>query len=144
MLQESVQHNLENMAQRPWPPTVESFSAKERHYPKLLESFFKELLSNKTSHTMSERVGRLTYSFCQDIVHAMSKGKFRTPKHISLGLGRHSLTGQKLPITVLARFGHSITYDTVNEIETAQAELVEHFRSSSLSLPLHHLHRPPR
>ena len=71
MLQESVQHHLENVAQLPWPPTVESFSARERHYPELLESFCKELLSNKISHTTSERVGRLTDSFCQDIVHAV-------------------------------------------------------------------------
>ena len=136
ILQESVQNFLEKVAPLPWPPTVESLAARDRNYPELLESFFKELLSHKTSYRTSERVDRLTDSFCQDVVHAVSKGKFLTPKHASLGLGLHSLTGQKLPITVLARFGHSITYNTVNEIETAQAELVEHFQSMSLNLPL--------
>lgn len=46
------------------------------------------------------------------------------------------MTGQKLPITILARLGHCITYDAINEIETAQAELVEHFQSMALNLPL--------
>ena len=99
--------------------------------------FFKELLSFKGSHHVTaERVHRLTDSFCQDVIHAVSKGKFLTPKHASLGLGLHSMTGQKLPITILARLGHCITYDAINEIETAQAELVEHFQSMGLNLPL--------
>ena len=81
-------------------------------------------------------MNRLTDSFSQDVVHAVSKGKFLTPKHTSVGLGLHSMTGQKLPIAILARLGHSITYDAINEIETAQAELVEQFQLKDLNLPL--------
>ena len=58
------------------------------------------------------------------------------PKHTSVGLGLHSMTGQKLPIAILARLGHSITYDAINETETAQAELVEQFQLKDLNLPL--------
>jgi hypothetical protein len=35
---------------------------------------------------------------CQDIIHAVSKGKFLTLKHASLVLGLHRVSGQKLPI----------------------------------------------
>ena len=99
--------------------------------------FLTTLLSPKGDHAeISERVERLVDSFGQDLMHAVSKGSFLTPKHASVGLGLHSLTGQKLPIIILSRLGHSITYDAVNEIETAQAELVEQFQSSSLHLPL--------
>ena len=136
-LQESVLKFLEDVDPLPWPPTVESLASRERQYPELLELLFKELLSPKGSHHLTaERVDRLIDSFSQDIMHAVSKGKYLTAKHASLGLGLHSMTGQKLPITILARLGHSITYDTVNEIETAQAELVEHFQSMALNLPL--------
>lgn len=136
-LQESVLSFLEEADPLPWPPTVESLVSRERQYPELLQLFFKELLSFKGSHHVTaERVDRLTDSFCQDVIHAVSKGKFLTPKHASLGLGLHSMTGQKLPITILARLGHCITYDAINEIETAQAELVEHFQSMGLNLPL--------
>lgn len=59
-----------------------------------------------------------------------------TLKHATMGLGLHSLTGQKLPLVVLSRLGHSINYDRICEIETAQAELAQHFQSMSLNLPL--------
>ena len=132
-LQESVFAFLKEADPLLWPPTVESLVSREGQYPGPI----KELLSPKGSHHVTaERVDRLTDLFCQDIIHAVSKGKFLTPKHASLGLGLHSMSGQKLPITILARLGHSITYDAVNEIETAQAELVEHFQSMCLNLPL--------
>ena len=126
----------ENAQNIPWPPKVESLGSIGRQFPSILESFFKALLSPKDSHNViGAKVERLVDSFSQDIMHAVSRVKFLTPKHAAVGLGLHSLTGQKLPITILARLGHSISYDTVNEIETAQAELVEHFHSSGLSLP---------
>ena len=61
-------------------------------------------------------------SFGQDLMFVVSNGKFITPKYAAVGLGLHSLTGQKQPIKVLSHLGYSIMYDTVNEIETAQAE----------------------
>ena len=134
---ESVVKFIEESNPLPWPPTVESLAKRDLQYPELLRLFFKELLSPKESHRVtSERVNRLTDSFSQHVVHTVSKGKFLTPKHTSVGLGLHSMTGQKLPIAILARLGHSITYDAINEIETAQAELVEQFQLKDLSLPL--------
>ena len=137
LVRESVVKFIEESDPLPWPPTVESLAKRDLQYPELLRLFLKELLSPKESHHVtSERVNRLTDSFSQDVVHAVSKGKFLTPKHTSVGLGLHSMTGQKLPIAILARLGHSITYDAINEIETAQAELVEQFQLKDLNLPL--------
>ena len=65
-----------------------------------------------------------------------SEGKFRRPKHISLGLGLDSLCGQKLPIMIFAKLGHSISYDTVSETETVHAELVLYLQSVDLGLSL--------
>ena len=69
-------------------------------------------------------------------MYAVSKGEFLTLKHASVGLGLHSLTGQKLPLQVLSRLGHSMIYDQICEVETAQAELVQHLISLSLPLPI--------
>ncbi len=135
ILRESVLNHVEEAVPLPWPQTVESLALRDKQYPEHLDLFFKKLLSDKDTHH-SERVDRLTDSFCQDIVYAVSKGQFLAPKHASLGHGLHSLTGQKCSITMLAKLGQSITYDTVNQIETAQAELVEHFQSMSLNLSL--------
>ena len=62
-------------------------------------------------------------------------GKFISAKHASIGLGLHSITGMKIPITIMERLRHSIMYDQVNQIETAQAELVQCFQSLNLNLP---------
>ena len=69
-------------------------------------------------------------------MYALSNGTFLTIKHASLGLGLHSATGQKLPITLLHRIAHCISYNQVNLIETAQAELVQKYYDLSLSLLL--------
>ena len=69
-------------------------------------------------------------------MYAVSKGEFLTLKYASVGLGLHSLTGQKLPFQVLSRLGHCMTYDQICEVETAQAELVQHLKSLSLPLPI--------
>ena len=59
-----------------------------------------------------------------------------TLKHASVVLGLHSLTRQKLPLQVLSRLGHCMTYYQICEVETAQAELVQHLKSLSLPLPI--------
>ena len=49
---------------------------------------------------------------------------------------KNNMTGKKLPIVILSHFGQSITYHAVTEIETAHAELAEHFTNEGLSLTL--------
>ena len=110
----------------PWLPTVESLKARLASTPKLLLHFFKVLLT-ESHHTTSESIS---------LLFAITKGKFLTLRHTCIGLGLHNMTGKKLPIVILSHFGQSITYHAVREIETAHAELAEHFTNEGLSLPL--------
>ena len=73
---------------------------------------------------------------CLIDLKAVSKGEFLTLKDASVGFGLHSLTRQKLPLQVLSRLGHSTTYNQICEVETAQAELVQHVKSLPLPLPI--------
>ena len=57
-------------------------------------------------------------------------------KQCALGLEIHSMTGQKPPIVILSKLGYSISYEKALEIETAQAEVAEQFRSNSSVLPI--------
>ena len=57
-------------------------------------------------------------------------------KHTPIGLGLHSMTGQKLPIPFLSGHGNSISYDMVNQIDTAQAEVAKIYGSSSVTQPV--------
>ena len=91
-----------------WPPTVESCQSKERQPPSLLTLFFKKLLTSENYHQAGEHLERLIMSLSEDVINALSRGDFLTLKHTALGLGLHSLTGQKLPIKILSRLGHCI------------------------------------
>ena len=75
-------------------------------------------------------------SFSNNIVHGVSKGKHLTIKHALLSVGLHNLTGQKKPIQFLAKLGNSASYETVQRIEAAQAELVQIMRNNRYPLPL--------
>ena len=112
----------------------------EKRRPKcfrFLKLYYENLLSPASvHHGTSLTAERLIDSFTQDIMYAVSKREFLTLKHASVGLGLHSLTGQKLPLQVLSRLGHCMTYDQICEVETAQAELVQHLKSLSLPLPI--------
>ena len=92
---------------------------------------------HSTDHRPGEEVKRYVDSFSQDIVHVISKGDFLTAKHVSLGCGLHiSIRGMKKPINMLSKLGHFCNYNTVQEIETAQAELFQQLIVLQYPLPL--------
>ena len=66
----------------------------------------------------------------------MLDGDFFTVNYVSLGCGLHSITGLKKPISILAKYEHSGNYNTIQEIETAQAELAQKLISLQYPLPL--------
>ena len=120
----------------PWPPTAESLLSNHRKPPDSLKQFLTVLL-HSTDHSPGEKkVKRYLDSFSQDIVHAISKEDFLTAKHVLLGCGLHSITGMKKPTNILSKFGHSCNYNTVQEIETAQAELAQQLIALQNPLPL--------
>ena len=107
----------------PWPPTVESLKTRLASTPKLLLHFFKVLLT-ESHHTISESISLLAESFVQDLLFAITKGKFLTLKHTCIGLGLHNMTGKKLPIVILSHFGQSITYHAVIETEKLKQHML--------------------
>eukprot|EP00112_Aurelia_sp_Birch-Aquarium-sp1_P007111 Seg1776.3 transcript_id=Seg1776.3/GoldUCD/mRNA.D3Y31 product="hypothetical protein" protein_id=Seg1776.3/GoldUCD/D3Y31 len=136
ILRKDILNMIENAPELSWPPTVEDLNSEERLPPETVKEFLLNLLHCNTHHVPGEEVKRYVSSFAQDIVHAVSRGKFMTAKHTLIGTALHNLSGQKLPIKVLARYGNSCNYETVQRIETAQAELVQHMRSRNYPLPL--------
>ncbi|XP_078353866.1 uncharacterized protein LOC144638547 [Oculina patagonica] len=71
---------------------------------------------------ISPEVHRLALSLSQDVIHSVSRGRIKTPKHIVLPMTVKSLTGNVELITILNRFGHGLSYSQVEEVETALAE----------------------
>ena len=53
---------------------------------------------------------RLIKSYASDFIHEVSDGEVLTPKQLLLGLGLHSITGQKKTVQIANRLGHSMNY----------------------------------
>ena len=69
----------------------------------------------------SPQLHRQILSVGQDILHIMSRGIVKTPKHVGLAVTVRHMTGSKLLVTILNRYGHCCSYDGLERIETALA-----------------------
>ena len=121
-LREDILEYAANLKETPWPPSKESLRCAERDLPSTLESFFSTVLKSK-EHSLAEPFKRFVHSYSSDLVHGVTRGKVITLKHFLIGIGLHNLTGLKAPIKILSNLGHSINYNLVCEVETAEAEL---------------------
>ena len=83
-----------------------------------------------------ESTSRLIQSYSSDLVYGVTRGKVITAKHFLLGLGFHNITGQKKPVEINQRLGHSINYKFVCEIETALAEAAQVLANENGALPV--------
>ena len=81
--------------------------------------FFLKNLLKHSKHKVSAKKVRLIESYASDFLHGVRNCDVLTPKLFLLGLGLQSITGQKKPVQIANRLRHSMTYDKVTEIETA-------------------------
>lgn len=112
-----------------------------------LVEFLQTLLtgSSKVGNNPSQRVQRLTASFSQDLVYAVTCGKVKPTKHIVLPFAVKSLTGNVELIKILNRLGHGVSYSQLEEIDTAfafrskqQVEMPSHYNKTSSLVCLQH------
>ena len=103
ILREAVKKTIDESEALPWSPTIESLKKDDRNAPDTLKLFYENLLSPASVHHGTSLTADKFFS--QDIMYAISKGEFLTLKHVSVGLGLHSLTGQKLPLQVFHGWG---------------------------------------
>ena len=89
-----------------------------------------------TQRNYSPNVSRLVESFSYDLIHGVSKGNVITAKHFLLGLGLHSLSGQKKVVQLTNRLGNCMSYDRVLDIETAQAQKAQQLANEASYIPL--------
>ena len=94
------------------------------------------LLIDDSHHSIGSAKSYVVRSIAVDIIYNVSNGGFLTVKQCALVLEINSMTGQKRPIVILSKLGHSISHEKVLEIETAQEEVAERFRSNSNVRPI--------
>lgn len=112
----------------PWPPSSEDLECESAIVPDLFYNMMAWILSSQSEYSvtrvsnLSPEVHRLVLSLSQDLIHSVSRGRIKTPKHVVLPMTVKSLTGSVELITILNRFGHGLSYSQVEEVETALAE----------------------
>ena len=124
LLREDVLEYASKFEETEWPPTTAALKSRMDIIPESVLQFTESLLKNP-GYASSEKVQRLVTSFSSDINYGITQGKVLTLKHLLLGLGLHNLIDQKLPIRILSRLRHIVSYDTMTSIETAQAEVIQ-------------------
>ena len=91
----------------------------------MFKTTFNSRLLTGSDQKQYETTSQLIRSYSSDLVYGVTCGKVITAKHFLLGLGLHNITGQKKPVEINHRLGHSIDYKFVCEIETALAEAAQ-------------------
>lgn len=111
-----------------WPPVAEDLDDGASVVPDLVYNMLCWILSSDCEYSESRiedvpnQIHRLALSVSQDLVHCVTRGRIKTPKHVALPLTVKSLTGNAEVITLLNRFGHGLSYTQILELETALAE----------------------
>ena len=91
----------------------------ECQIPNDLFGFISDLVCGPDTRRQNSSEDILTIkSICSDLIFVINKGKIRPSKHLTLGLTVKSLTNSKKLLTILNRYGHTISYNTAEEIET--------------------------
>lgn len=112
-----------------WPPSPDDLDSGSAMIPDLVYNMMAWILlpqsefSKEIAVKLPPDVHHLVVSLCQDLIHCVSHGRVKTPKHVVLPMTVKSLTGNVELITILNRFGHSLSYSQVEELETALADI---------------------
>ncbi len=107
----------------PTPTSVHTLKETSPPIPELTLLFFRTLIGGLQpelglNNTSRDSIERKALASASDAVFNCTRGTVRPWKHQSLGLGLGTLTGSKVVLTILNRFGHSISYDEVKRLET--------------------------
>ncbi|CAH1099064.1 unnamed protein product [Psylliodes chrysocephalus] len=91
----------------------------EGDIPKQLYNFIRNLIEGpdmicKDPDCKSVKV----VSLCSDIIYAITNGRTKPSKHLTLGLEMKLLTNSRKVITILNRYGYTVGYNLVEELET--------------------------
>lgn len=85
--------------------------------------------------SVSSDVQQQILSISQDIIYSGKKGRYRTVKSLGLAVAIRNLTGNKEVLTILNRFGHTVSYDTVQDYEKALVRKYHGEQLNSITLP---------
>lgn len=124
-----------------WPPKDDDLkpSRTNDYIPHLLDVFLTVLISGKSldsESSITERTIRLKESFAQDIVFSVTNGVVKTPKSVLFPSVVKALCNNTEIVKLINKYGHGVSYDLVEEIETEYAlEVINEQRENRVVIP---------
>lgn len=109
----------------PWPPSAAQLMDQSCTMPQSVMNFMYRVICGKPLTEASTKTNRLAKSLTEDICCTVTRGMWKLPKQILLGVSLHHLTGRADIMTILNRFGHCSSYPMILELETAVANQVQ-------------------
>lgn len=99
--------------------TADDIIRGECDIPQKLFDFMQNLIQGpNVTDENSDKLKVKRTSLCSDIIYAVTKGRCKPAKNLTLGLAIKSLTNSRQVITMLNRHGHTISYNLAEELET--------------------------
>ncbi|GFV55520.1 uncharacterized protein TNCV_2020461 [Trichonephila clavipes] len=87
--------------------------------PPMISDFFSSILGGYTRKRRNcDSFKRHVSSLSQDIIYMTHNGNVKTSKHICLGMTLKSLTSSRKVIDIINHYGHCISYNAIEELET--------------------------
>ena len=118
-----------------WPPGQNQLLQENFQTPELTKLLLTLILSEKGKCT--KRISHLVHSIVQDLTYNSSMGRKTTKKHIELVLCIRRIAGFVDAVRWLNCFGHSISYDEINALETKLAEKQVNNQTNTSLVPTH-------
>ena len=94
----------------------------EMKTPDLLLHFFQVLYGGLNQSNYSPKLKHHALSSCHDAIFISQHGKVKPVKQIVLGMTVKFMTGSRKLVDLLNRYGHIVSYHTIEEIETSLGE----------------------
>ena len=124
-----------------WPPKEDDLKPSRitDYIPRLLDVFLTVLITGKSLDSESsstERTIRLKESFAQDIVFSATNGVVKTPKSVLFPSVVKALCSNTEIVKLINKYGHGVSYDLVEEIETEYAlKVINEQRENRVVIP---------
>ena len=124
-----------------WPPTEQDLKAERvsSYIPDILDTFYTVLISGQSvegEKSKTEKTLRLKNSFAQDVVFAVTNGTIKTPKSVLFPSVVKALCNNTEIVKIINKFGHGVSYDLVEEIDTECAlDIINEQKESRVVIP---------
>jgi len=110
-LRRHIQTGYSTSESLPWPPSASHLTSQTVTPPDSLMNFLTLLISGKIAD--KSKTAALTSSFAADLCSAATRGQWKMPKHVLLGMTVHHMTGSAQLVTMLNRYRHCRTVSPI-------------------------------